>query len=105
SKVAKGRVDIARAAPAPNLALDLVIVRPADVHAGAVVKEDLHRLGVVDGLSRHLRVDTAGVVGEHASEAAVVVRGGARTVGETVRPGGVDEVVADDARQDPSVPL
>ena len=64
--------------------------------AGAVVEQDVERVGVVGGAPGGERVHAAGVVAEHAAERRHGVRRGVRAEGQPVRRRGGGEVVADD---------
>ena len=68
-----------------------------DGEAGAVVEEEVEGLDVVDGFATHQRVDTAGVVADHAADGAAAVRGrvGGESEGEFLC--GVADAVEDDA--------
>ncbi len=59
-------VDVGHAAAAPDRLGEARVVGPPHAHLRAVVEEDLHLFGVVDGLAGHLRVNAARVVREHA---------------------------------------
>src|SRR5580693_7905781 len=69
----------------------------ADAQASAVVGEDFESFDVVVGFAGHYGVNAAGVVADHATEGAAVVRGRVGCEGEMVFFGGVAEGVEHDS--------
>ena len=82
AQVAQAAVDLAAAASGGDDALELFPGRGAHRQAGTVVQDDLQLLHVVGGAASHHRVHAAGVVANHASQRAVVVRRGIGSEGE-----------------------
>ena len=91
------RVDIASSSAGADDLVKFLGSGGADLHAQAVVGEDVERFDVVVSLPGHDRMNAAGVVADHASERAAVVRCRIRREGEVVLLGGVAEMVEDHA--------
>ena len=73
-----------------------------DFHAHAVVGDDFEFFDVVVGLSRHHRVDAAGIVSDHAPEGAAVVGCRVGCEGQMIFFGGVAEMIENDTGLDAS---
>ena len=86
-----------------NLCFKLLFIHRPDRHLRAVVKKDVHGEHVLSRFARHLRVNTTGVVAEHAAERTVVVRGWVWPPSQCVRLCSISERVADRPRLDASI--
>jgi hypothetical protein len=93
-------VDFACAASGLDVGFEFGFGRVADRHAGAVVKEEVEGEDVVDGFPSHQRVDSAGVVADHAPDGAARMRGRIGCEGEVEALGGVADAIEDDTGLD-----
>ena len=72
---------------------EFLVARRPDAHAQAVVSDDLELLGILLGLTRHLRVHAARVVADHSAEGIAIVRRRIRSEREVPFLGPIAKVV------------
>ena len=65
--------------------LEIAGARAAHFHPGAVIKQDIEFLDVIDGLTSHQRVGAARVVSDHSAQGATAVRSRVGREGEPMR--------------------
>ena len=87
-------VDVSNAAPICDFLVECLVIHPADGHSRAVIKKDVHCEDIIYGLAGHLSVHTARVVAQHATEGAVIMRGGIRTPSQSMGLCGITQCVA-----------
>src|SRR5689334_22004661 len=74
SKSSKACIDLPGSASLSNLVVEFALIHPAQGHLRAVVEKNVHRKDIVNSLPCHLSVHAAGIVAEHSTEGAMVVR-------------------------------
>src|SRR5208337_1305990 len=93
-------VDLGAPSAFPNEEFEVIGVGSAHVHALAAIGENLERIDIVVRFAGHDRVHAAGIVADHASECAAVVRGRIGSESKMVLLGGGTEIIENDSRLD-----
>ena len=73
AEAAQARIDLAAAPSAGDDGAQLILGGSANPHAGSVVKQNIERLDIVDGLAAEQGMDAAGVVADHTSQRAAAM--------------------------------